>query len=370
MRLPLRSLALALSLQAGVSAPAFAEDAAPGKVAATTRAPFPATVTASLSTDRVTTADRLTLTITIEAPPGWRADPVDLAPSLPEGWTSSAAPSKTTPASGRERTAFAFDLVPFLPGDFEIKPVRVVLRPVVQKSAGVAPAPTTAAPTAPTVPAPDATPITLETAPLKVSVASVLPADEADPSLADIKSPVTPREPLNWVLIASIAVAIVAGLWAFKVLRARAARLAAERTVSLPAHEIALSRLAALERKDLLAPGRERFKAFFDEASAILREYIEDRFSIRAPESTTPEFLADARRSAALSPDDVSLLEKFLGVCDLVKFARHTPDAGDALRATTTVREFVERTRAPEARVIIEGPGAVRPRLLPRPEAA
>jgi hypothetical protein len=86
--------------------------------------------------------------------------------------------------------------------------------------------------------------------------------------------------------------------------------------------------------------------AFVDEVSTVLRTYLEEGFGARAPESTTEEFLAElAGRHDVLSGHS-DLLERFLGACDLVKFARHRPPPAGVIPLLDTAESFVESTRA------------------------
>jgi hypothetical protein len=89
-------------------------------------------------------------------------------------------------------------------------------------------------------------------------------------------------------------------------------------------------------------------KQFYFELSMFLRRYIEDRFGLRAPERTTEEFLREARGRPALGTRDVELLERFLGHCDMVKFAKLEVVREQAESSMETVRGFVDRT-TPEA---------------------
>ena len=59
--------------------------------------------------------------------------------------------------------------------------------------------------------------------------------------------------------------------------------------------------------------------------SDALRAYLEEAFSLRAPERTTEEFLDELQSSASLSFSQKQLLGDFLMRCDLVKFARDEP---------------------------------------------
>ena len=84
--------------------------------------------------------------------------------------------------------------------------------------------------------------------------------------------------------------------------------------------------LAALERLRLQVESLIPY-AFSIEVSTVLRRYIEDQYSLRALEQTSPEFLAAIARSPRFSEDDRYLLETFLNRCDMIKFARLEADS-------------------------------------------
>ncbi|MFC1632318.1 hypothetical protein ACFL2I_07165, partial [Candidatus Omnitrophota bacterium] len=92
-----------------------------------------------------------------------------------------------------------------------------------------------------------------------------------------------------------------------------------------PADEIALEALAQLKVSGLAAEGK--IKEYYFQLSDIVRRYIENRFSIRAPEMTTEEFLFSLKEAASLSAGHKSLLKGFLDLCDIVKFAKYGPTA-------------------------------------------
>jgi hypothetical protein len=66
-------------------------------------------------------------------------------------------------------------------------------------------------------------------------------------------------------------------------------------------------------------------RPFCISVSDALRAYLEEAFSLRAPERTTEEFLDELQSSALLSFSQKQLLGDFLMRCDLVKFARDEP---------------------------------------------
>jgi len=133
-----------------------------------------------------------------------------------------------------------------------------------------------------------------------------------------------------------------------------AAAFAAVRTVR--ARRITESPFVAARRElaELLAAGRptpddrERIDAFFVSLSGIVRRYIENRFALRSPELTTEEFLAELQRSPDLLRSHQALLAEFLGVADLVKFARLTPGPSGIDHSVAIAERFLEATRAAE----------------------
>ena len=101
----------------------------------------------------------------------------------------------------------------------------------------------------------------------------------------------------------------------------------------------------ALDR--LLASGileRGELALFFRELSDILRRYIEERFSVRAPEQTTEEFLLAITAMPSFRAADQKLLQDFLSHCDLVKFARLEPTMKEGEDRLQLCRRFIDET--------------------------
>lgn len=113
-----------------------------------------------------------------------------------------------------------------------------------------------------------------------------------------------------------------------------------------PPWEVALNRLRELQQRDLLAAGK--LEAFYVDLSSILRYYIEDRFHIKAPEQTTPEFLEAAVASGLFSEAQQEFLTGFLYQCDRVKFALLRPGMEEMEEHFKEVRRFVKETIPPE----------------------
>jgi hypothetical protein len=109
----------------------------------------------------------------------------------------------------------------------------------------------------------------------------------------------------------------------------------------VPAHEIAIEALRRLVAAKLIEAGE--IERFINVLSAILREYVERRFAVRAPERTTEEFLREAAGNPALAAHGEGL-RSFLTFADRVKFARHTPKEADVQASFDTVKSFVAAT--------------------------
>lgn len=182
-----------------------------------------------------------------------------------------------------------------------------------------------------------------------LSVASVL--DETDEAL----EPVPGRDAVaydpdlgwSWLPFAIGAAVLIAAAAAILLLRRRNTLPDAPPPAPVvPPHERALSALRALAAERL--PERGAVDPYFTQLSEILRGYLEERFSLRAPEQTTEEFLAGLSRTAAgqraITAAHREILADFLSQADLVKFARAEPDIGTCESAGNAAERFVQET--------------------------
>ncbi len=146
------------------------------------------------------------------------------------------------------------------------------------------------------------------------------------------------------VIVSAIAVAGSGSILAYRAFRARR-RIARQRS----AYDDAVAKLQQLEERG--APGSAAADGWFVELSAIVRDYLESRYDIRAPELTTEEFLTVAVARAELTTEHRALLVAFLERCDRVKFAGYRPDADESIATLKSARGFVEDTRLREERI-------------------
>lgn len=177
---------------------------------------------------------------------------------------------------------------------------------------------------------------------LAITVTSVIPAAEKDPALRDIAGPHALTDPakLLWQIALVVAAALLLAVGGY--LLARKLRRHAASEPLLSPQERALRELERLLREDLISTGRH--KEFYLGLSNLLRRYIEERFSLAAPERTTEEFLDELRTNPVLSEQHTLLLKEFLRHCDMVKFARYQPARPEVDASTAACRRFVEET--------------------------
>jgi hypothetical protein len=177
--------------------------------------------------------------------------------------------------------------------------------------------------------------------------------DPASPGPPEFPGDPLPRpepEPSPWWVPWSIggAVAVLAlglGAWA---LHRRAARRRMPAVVEEavppppPAHARALARLRRLRERRVQS--RDEIESCYLEASAVLREYLGERFSLRTRERTTEEVLAAPQTARVLAPPHRALVGEVLAECDLVKFARHLPPPSERDRVLDSAEEFLLQT--------------------------
>ncbi len=178
----------------------------------------------------------------------------------------------------------------------------------------------------------------LEIAGVAIEVASLV-GETFDPAkYRDIKGPVDIEVGRSWWwLVAVVALGIAAaGVWMLWK-RRRALEL-----MALTPDQWALGELARLESDNLV--GRGDLHAYWVRLSDIVRQYIERRFEIAAPEQTTKEFLASAGDHPMIGAEHRHLLTDFLRAADMVKFAAYRPAESDCTRGLEAARGFVSET--------------------------
>lgn len=156
-------------------------------------------------------------------------------------------------------------------------------------------------------------------------------------------------EPVIWTLLALAAILLLV-LIVKKLLRPGPAKL----PPVLPPHIRARQKLT----EALALIGQP--KPFCIAVSGVLRVYLEERFSFRAPERTTEEFLIELQRTSLLNGAQKNSLADFLQRCDLVKFAKYEPTSAELNQLHDSAVRLVDET-APVAEPAASPEAAVKP---------
>jgi len=182
----------------------------------------------------------------------------------------------------------------------------------------------------------------IETNELEVEIQSLLDKDEKVDNISDIKGPVS--LPLGrWVYILLLLGLVIVGLAIWRIVSRKKQIACKEVVMARPAHLIAYEELELLKQKDYINKGK--IKEYYEELSSIARCYLENRFSFKAPEMTTEEFLFTAENSDKLSGEHKKLLREFLIHCDLVKFAKYGPSVNEMGASFESAVRLVEQTK-------------------------
>jgi hypothetical protein len=169
-------------------------------------------------------------------------------------------------------------------------------------------------------------------------------ANELEPKVKPNPPPRSQRE--EWVLAKQLTIGLAIGL-VFGVALAIFLRWYGRRPVIeiVPPPRLpwltALDELDEIRRSKLIA--EDRTAEYFDRVSNAVRKYLGARYGFDGLESTTDEMRAVLKRIRPQVPG-LKRISVFLEECDLVKFARATPDGEACLEALSRGEEIVRTT--------------------------
>ena len=288
----------------------------------------PVSVRLRVDKKEATIADRLTLTIDVFSSEDYEARLPAFGEKLDQfGIVDYTTPQPELIEDNKTKRTRSYVLEPFLSGDYVIPPMKVEFWSKKEE---------------------DAKRHELETDEVAIKIKSLLPEDVENLQIHDIEDPVLmpkakiSESPYLWIGLGALAVLLAAGAL-FAALRKGQEKISEQ---IVPAHEIAYRALERLIAENL--PGKGEIKEFYQRISDILRQYIENRFGLHAPEQTTEEFLTALGANATLAPGHKSLLKNFLQHCDLVKFAKHEPTTEDIQKTFDSCNGFIGETKATE----------------------
>lgn len=153
------------------------------------------------------------------------------------------------------------------------------------------------------------------------------------PFMMDVEGP-------NWIWPTVIALAVLVAAWFLwrRLRRPKDVEVPDHPRRVRPAHELALEDLDAIEQSSLIEEGKLRI--FFFSLTDIVRVYFEREFHIGAPEMTSHELL-EALTAASFPADLCGQISKWIGACDLVKFASQQPRPDHCKNAIAMARKIV-----------------------------
>ena len=304
--------------------------------AVTREGPVTATVTLAPADPRL--GDLMTLTLAVEAEPGVDVEMPSFGDALGRFTIVDFTPRAETAEDGGARLAQRYTLQATASGRHRVPRLRLEF---VDDRPGRG----------------DGEPRELLTDEIAFEVATVLPDGAGTEALRPARDPLPELEgpwlERRWPWLAGGLAVLAAGAAGILAWLRRAATRA-----RLTAFDRAAARLARLRAQGL--PGPEHVDPWYVELSDIVRRYVEERFSLRAPELTTEEFLLEAGRSAELTPAHRDLLSDFLDRCDRVKFARYSPGEGESREVLEVAARFLEESRAVEDGPTGQEDGAIR----------
>ena len=170
-------------------------------------------------------------------------------------------------------------------------------------------------------------------------------------NIEDIKEPL--EDPLTfweknkqyvlWFVFSLVwaVVSFVVYKWIMKI-KARREANTVETVIIKPAHEKALESLNALQAKSLWQ--KNQVKAYYSGLSEILRSYLEERFRIKALESTTKEII-QSLQFKGLNSTQLEVLRNLLTTSDFVKFAKENPIGSENEAVFESIVQFINETK-------------------------
>ena len=180
---------------------------------------------------------------------------------------------------------------------------------------------------------------------LEVVRPDIAPPDNAKifDIIAPYKAPVSLGEILPWLLAVLIAGALT--YLAYRLYKKYKNKEVVEEVVKLtePAHVIAFRELEKLKEEKLWQQGK--VKLYYTRLTEILRQYIENRFSVNSLELTTDETLTMLLHSGFKKDKNFERLKNILQSADMVKFAKQSPDASEHETCFNESWSFVDDTK-------------------------
>jgi hypothetical protein len=289
-------------------------------------------VTAAFDSTRILIGDQVNFTITVEKPSGQVLNIPQFRDTLIKNIEILKGPLTDSIAIGQDRVKITekYLVTSFDSGYYKLDPVYAEVR----SSSGI-------------------NRFYSDYSRLEVMKYKVAPADSTAKIydiVAPYKAPMTFNEILPWIIGSLI---VVAAIWVAIAYYKRFRKKSEEVHEIInpdPAHIIAFRDLERLKSEELWQKGHT--KLYYTRLTEILRQYLENRYRIYSLELTTPETMQALLKTGFRKGESFTKLKNVLTAADLVKFAKHVPDADEMELHFLDAWNFVEVTK--EIQVITE----------------
>jgi hypothetical protein len=266
----------------------------------------------------ITVGEIITYEMDVEVPRGYEVASPPQGAQLGEFLIRSYEPPKTETKGDRAIVNFIFRITSYSTGESSIPAMPIILLK-------------------------DKKPVrAVLTEEIRIRVAQV--SDASDMEIKDVKPPVAAPfdyEPL--MITGLVLLGLAAIIVSILLIRARMRRPAIAVPEPLPEPEVlALKELADLDALGLLQKGE--VDLYYTKLSEIIRRYIGLRFLIYALEFTTSEIMA-ALKDKWLEHATYQAIGQHLEDCDLVKFAKYSPEKKAQYEIMEKSRKIIELTR-------------------------
>lgn len=149
------------------------------------------------------------------------------------------------------------------------------------------------------------------------------------------------QRPFPWGIFLSVGVLLIVAWLMRGLLRRLIHKWLSQVVKPVDYQREALKKLQELEAQQL--PRARLFEKYYILLTAIVREYIENRYEVKAPEHTTEEFLQETSTHPLLGQATRERLALFLEKADLVKFARYSTSEEECTEAFKAASNFIEQ---------------------------
>lgn len=148
-----------------------------------------------------------------------------------------------------------------------------------------------------------------------------------------------------WIILGVLLLLALIGAIVYFILRKKKKGYFFTPTPVLPAHVRALQELDKMKAEKIWLQGRE--KEFYTQLTDILRQYLYERYGMKAKEMTSGEILNEMQKYVE-AESVYENLKQILSTADLVKFAKYKPYPDENDLSLINAYFFVNQTREPD----------------------